>query len=111
MWLMLQQDKPDDYVVPPGSATVREMCAVAFAMRARDGRALVVDQANFRPAEVDMLLGDASQGETELGWEPTIARGDDPRDGRCRLRRLGVLPARIVLQSQKRSQLQRQVHA
>jgi GDPmannose 4,6-dehydratase len=63
MWLMLQQDTPDDYVVATGrTTTVREMCRIAFAQVGLDyERHVVVDPALFRPAEVDRLLGDPAR--------------------------------------------------
>ena len=72
MWLMLQQDAPDDYVVATGrSASVREMCRIAFAHVGLDyERYLVIDPAFYRPAEVDALKGDASKARTVLGWQP-----------------------------------------
>ena len=74
MWLMLQQDTPGDYVVATGvTTTVREMCAVAFAhvgLRMEDH--VVIDPALYRPAEVDMLLGDAGKARAKLGWAPTV---------------------------------------
>jgi len=73
MWLMLQQDKPDDYVVATGeSHTVREFCEVAFdhaGLRWQDY--VRVDKRYERPAEVDFLLGDPSKARAELGWMPT----------------------------------------
>jgi GDPmannose 4,6-dehydratase len=75
MWLMLQQDTPDDYVVATGrTTTVREMCRLAFAAAGLDyERHVVIDPALFRPAEVDILLGDASKAEAKLGWTPTTS--------------------------------------
>jgi GDPmannose 4,6-dehydratase len=75
MWLMLQQDKPDDYVVATGrTISVRDMCRIAFAHTGLDYQEFVtVDQRYMRPAEVDVLLGDASKAKAKLGWEPTIA--------------------------------------
>ncbi|MCV6547741.1 MAG: GDP-mannose 4,6-dehydratase [Cohaesibacter sp.] len=74
MWLMLQQDIPDDYVVSTGrTTTVREMCEVAFnhvGLNIDDH--LVIDPAFFRPAEVDILLGDPSKAKEKLGWSATI---------------------------------------
>jgi GDPmannose 4,6-dehydratase len=72
MWLMLQQDVPDDYVVATGrTATVREFCRLAFAYVGLDYEAHVrVDPSFLRPAEVDVLLGDASKAHTKLGWSP-----------------------------------------
>jgi GDPmannose 4,6-dehydratase len=74
MWLMLQQDKPDDYVVATGvTTTVRDMCRIAFDHAGLDmGRHLVIDPAFFRPAEVDVLLGDSSKARKALGWRPEI---------------------------------------
>ena len=72
MWLMLQQDTPDDYVVATGvTTTVRDMVNIAFAhvgLKAEDH--LVIDPAFFRPAEVEVLLGDPTKAKTKLGWEP-----------------------------------------
>ncbi len=70
MWLMLQQDEPDDYVVATGRTTsVRDFCELAFghAGIAMEGR-IAVDQRFMRPAEVDVLLGDASKAKEKLGW-------------------------------------------
>ena len=72
MWLMLQQDKADDYVIATGTTTtVRDMCEIAFAhvgLKAQDH--VVVDERYFRPAEVDVLLGNPAKARAELGWEP-----------------------------------------
>ena len=70
MWLMLQQAKADDYVVATGEAhTVRELCEIAFAHAGLDwDKHVVVDPAFVRPAEVDLLIGDASKARTVLGW-------------------------------------------
>lgn len=78
MWLMLQQETPDDYVIATGRTTsVREMCGLAFRHAGLDMDAhLVIDPALFRPAEVDVLLGDPSKARTKLGWEPTISLED-----------------------------------
>jgi len=72
MWLMLQQDKPDDYVVATGKAySVQELVATAFECVDLDWREHVVqDPAFFRPAEVDSLLGDATKAKEKLGWQP-----------------------------------------
>lgn len=71
MWLMLQQDKPDDYVAATErTASVREFCELAFAhvgLRARDH--IVVDQQFLRPAEVDVLLGNARKARDKFGWK------------------------------------------
>jgi GDPmannose 4,6-dehydratase len=74
MWLMLQQDKPDDYVVATGvTSTVRTMCEIAFShVGLNVGDHLVIDEKLFRPAEVEILLGDAAKAKQTLGWEPSI---------------------------------------
>jgi len=74
MWLMLQQDEPDDYVVASGQThSVRELCEVAFGYVGLDYQDYVkVDPRYFRPAEVDLLVGDASKARTNLGWEPEV---------------------------------------
>ncbi len=71
MWLMLQQDKPDDYVISTGEChTVREFVEIAFDEAGLDYRDyVVVDEKFFRPAEVDILLGDSSRARDVLGWE------------------------------------------
>ncbi|MDE2577585.1 MAG: GDP-mannose 4,6-dehydratase [Hyphomicrobiales bacterium] len=73
MWLMLQQDKPDDYVVATGvTTTVRDMCRIAFAHVGLDmDKHVVIDPAFYRPAEVDVLLGDPSKAHAKLGWKAT----------------------------------------
>jgi len=75
MWLMLQQDKPGDYVVATGRTTsVQEMCAMAFTHAGLNWRDHVtIDPALFRPAEVDRLQGDATRARTVLGWVPKIS--------------------------------------
>ena len=75
MWLMLQQDAPSDFVVASGRTTsVRDMIRIAFAHAGLDYEKYVsVDPALFRPAEVDVLLGDATRARSVLGWEPTIS--------------------------------------
>jgi GDPmannose 4,6-dehydratase len=72
MWLMLQQLAPDDYVVATGRSTsVGEFCRLAFAHVGLDHRDFVhVDPALFRPAEVDVLQGDATKAHEALGWKP-----------------------------------------
>jgi GDPmannose 4,6-dehydratase len=75
MWRMLQQDKGDDYVVATGrTTTVREMCRIAFAhvgLAYEDH--VVVDPKFFRPAEVDVLLGNPAKAERILGWKATTS--------------------------------------
>lgn len=74
MWMMLQQDKPDDYVLATGvTTTVRDMVRIAFRHIDRDmDEHLVIDPELFRPAEVDVLLGNAAKAKRQLGWEPSI---------------------------------------
>ncbi len=74
MWLMLQQDQPDDYVLATGEThSVRELCEVAFGHVGLDWRDyVVVDPKHYRPAEVDLLIGDASKARRVLGWEPSV---------------------------------------
>ena len=72
MWLMLQQDVADDYVVSTGEThSVREFCQVAFGHLGLDYEDhVVIDERFFRPAEVDLLVGDAKKVEATLGWQP-----------------------------------------
>jgi GDPmannose 4,6-dehydratase len=75
MWLMLQQDEPGDYVVATGQThTIRELLDVAFrAVGIDDWRPFVSTDPRFlRPAEVDLLVGDATKARKQLGWEPTL---------------------------------------
>ena len=74
MWRMLQQDKPDDYVVATGEThTVQEFLEVAFARAGLDSKKHVAfDKCYLRPAEVDLLIGDASKAKQKLGWEPKV---------------------------------------
>ena len=92
MWMILQQPKPDDYVLATGEThTVREFCERAFAVVGRrirwqgegidevgideaSGKALIrVDPRYFRPTEVDVLLGDASKAHAKLGWKHRVS--------------------------------------
>jgi GDPmannose 4,6-dehydratase len=75
MWLMLQQDAPDDYVIGTGHAhSVREFAQLAFQAVDLDWREYVeVDPRYFRPAEVDYLMADASKARRVLGWEPSVS--------------------------------------
>jgi GDPmannose 4,6-dehydratase len=72
MWLMLQQAEPDDFVIATGEThSVREFCELAFSTVQLDYRDYVtVDERFFRPAEVELLVGDASKARRVLGWEP-----------------------------------------
>jgi GDPmannose 4,6-dehydratase len=78
MWLMLQQETPDDYVVATGeSHSVRELVETAFAHVGLDWRKYVVqDPALIRPAEVDHLVGDPSKARRVLGWKPEVTFSD-----------------------------------
>lgn len=99
MWLMLQQDKPDDYVIATGvQHSVRKLCEIAFAnvginlrfegtgseekgVNAKTGEVLVkVDSRYYRPTEVDSLLGDARKAKEALGWEPKVTFGQMIRE-------------------------------
>jgi len=91
MWLMLQADRPDDYVIASGKThAVRELCKIAFAIAGNpitwrgtgteeeaidaEGNCVIkIDPRYFRPAEVDSLLGDSSKAKRELGWEPSTS--------------------------------------
>ena len=72
MWLILQQDLPDDYVIATGEThSVREFCEEAFSYAGLDWSKYVeIDKRYYRPAEVDLLIGDASKAKRVLGWEP-----------------------------------------
>ncbi len=74
MWQMLQQDKPDDYVIATGeSRSVEEFVIAAFDRADMDWREYVeIDPVYYRPAEVDLLAGDASKAKAQLGWEPQV---------------------------------------
>jgi len=75
MWLMLQQDKPVDYVISTGEThSVKELCQTAFGHVGLNWEDhVVVDQKFYRPAEVDLLIGNPTKAKAELGWEPTIS--------------------------------------
>jgi GDPmannose 4,6-dehydratase len=75
MWLMVQQDQADDYVVATGEThSVREFCEIAFSHAGLDYQDhVVVDPKFMRPAEVDLLIGDASKARDHLGWEPKVS--------------------------------------
>lgn len=78
MWLMMQQDKADDYVVATGvTTTVREMCDIAFrhvGLKMDDH--VVIDPKFFRPAEVEVLLGNPGKAKEKLGWQPKTSLED-----------------------------------
>jgi GDPmannose 4,6-dehydratase len=82
MWLMLQQDEPDDYVIATGvMRSVREFAESAFAMAGLDwDKYVVVDEAYMRPAEVNELRGDASRAARKLGWKPRTPFDDLVRE-------------------------------
>ena len=75
MWLMLQPDAPDDYVIATGEThSVREFLELAFAHAGLDWEPHVeIDPRYFRPSEVDVLLGDATKARERLGWEPKVS--------------------------------------
>jgi GDPmannose 4,6-dehydratase len=75
MWLMLQRDEPSDYVVATGRThTVRRLCEVAFEAAGLNWEDHVtVDERFFRPAEVDLLVGDPEKARTELDWKPEVS--------------------------------------
>jgi GDPmannose 4,6-dehydratase len=75
MWLMLQQDTPDDYVVATGEThTVKSLVELAFAAVDLDWQKyVVIDPALVRPAEVDLLIGDPTKAKTKLGWKPEVS--------------------------------------
>ncbi len=77
MWLMLQQDEPGDFVVASGRThSVRDLCEAAFGHAGLDWRRhVVVDERFLRPAEVDLLVGDASRAKAVLGWVPDVDFG------------------------------------
>jgi len=74
MWLMLQQDEADDYVIATGQThSVRELVEIAFERVGLDWQDyVVIDENHYRPAEVDFLIGDYSKAKEKLGWEPRI---------------------------------------
>jgi GDPmannose 4,6-dehydratase len=75
MWLMLQQDQPDDFVIATGEThPVREFCELAFSHVGLNWEDYVVlDERFMRPAEVDLLVGDPSKASTVLGWKPEVS--------------------------------------
>ena len=75
MWLMLQQDAPDDYVIATGQTwTVKELVETAFKHAGLDWEKYVkIDPAFIRPAEVDLLIGDPSKAKQKLGWSPKVS--------------------------------------
>ncbi len=72
MWLMLQHDEPDDYVIATGEPhSVREFCEEAFSYAGLDWQSYVeIDPKYYRPAEVDLLVGDAAKAKSKMSWEP-----------------------------------------
>jgi GDPmannose 4,6-dehydratase len=82
MWLMLQQEQPDDFVIATGiTHTVREFCATAFAWVGLDySKHVVTDQVLFRPAETNILVGNAAKARRQLGWQPTLQFKDLVRE-------------------------------
>jgi GDPmannose 4,6-dehydratase len=78
MWRMLQQDEPGDFVISSNEThSVRELVEVAFGHAGLDWeKHVVIDEKFFRPAEVDLLIGDSSRARQVLGWEPKVGFGD-----------------------------------
>jgi GDPmannose 4,6-dehydratase len=78
MWLMLQQEKPDDYVVSSGNThSVRELCEIAFGHAGLDWQEhVVIDERFLRPAEVDLLIGEPTKAREVLGWERNVGFTD-----------------------------------
>ncbi len=78
MWLMLQQEHPDDYVIATGEThSIRELCEIAFQHMGLDYREFVISDPRFlRPAEVDFLCGDATKARNVLGWKPKVSFKD-----------------------------------
>jgi GDPmannose 4,6-dehydratase len=78
MWLMVQQDEPDDYVVSTGTThSVRELCEIAFGRAGLNWQDhVVIDNRFLRPAEVDLLIGDPAKARKTLGWEPSHSFAD-----------------------------------
>jgi GDPmannose 4,6-dehydratase len=74
MWLMLQQDQPDDYVLATGEThSVQEFLDEAFLyVGIESNKRVEIDPEYYRPAEVDLLVGDATKAKNLLGWEPKI---------------------------------------
>jgi GDPmannose 4,6-dehydratase len=76
MWMMLQQDEPDDYVIATGEThSIRDLLTAAFAHAEIDEweRYVKQDPRFMRPAEVDLLFGDASKAHAKLGWKPRVS--------------------------------------
>ena len=75
MWLMLQQDKPEDFVIASGEThSIRELCQIAFGAAGLDYEQYVVSDPRFyRPAEVDLLIGNPDKAGKVLGWEPGVS--------------------------------------
>jgi GDPmannose 4,6-dehydratase len=75
MWMMLQQDEPDDYVIATGEThSIRELLEVSFRLAGHEDWQQFVhqDQRFFRPSEVNLLIGDASKAREKLGWRPRV---------------------------------------
>ena len=92
MWLMLQQDRAEDYVIATGvSHSVRDLVEIAFTHAGLDWQEHVrIDPAFLRPTDVDHLIGNPAKAKFDLDWEPTVAlRQADPDDGRRRPRAAG----------------------
>ena len=98
MWLMLQQDEPDDYIIATGrTQSVRDFCNIAFSLVGLDAdRHIKTDPAFLRPAEVDVLLGNPAKAQAKLGWEPKTPLRELVREMlEADLQRLSARPAAI----------------
>jgi GDPmannose 4,6-dehydratase len=99
MWMMLQQDKPDDYVIATGIQwSIRQLVELAFGLVGLDWEKYVeVDRAYFRPAEVPDLCGDPSKARARLGWRPKISFEQMIREMlESDLAALGLRPADVL---------------
>jgi GDPmannose 4,6-dehydratase len=100
MWLMLQQDAPDDYVVATGEThSVREFLELSFGYVNLNWQDYVeFDERYLRPAEVELLIGDPTKAQTQLGWQPSVTFDELVQlmvD--ADLRALGLIPASIIV--------------
>ena len=85
MWLMLQQDNPDDYVIATGNTySVRDFAEKAFSyFNLNFDDYLEIDPRFFRPTEVETLIGDSSKAEEQLGWNPTSTSFEELVEMKC----------------------------
>jgi GDPmannose 4,6-dehydratase len=104
MWMMLQAEQPDDYVIATGEThPVRELLELAFGALELDWKPYVkIDPRYYRPTEVDLLIGDAGKAKQLLGWQPTVTFANLVRmmvqaDLEAERRRLEGIPAKVEL--------------